>query len=91
MRRFRALGRLDDLPQEDALSHAMSLAQLDEQYVELLPARVVLSMFSVEGAGGSSSGDGSYGVGKFGMKVFGLAIPPGGGNGTGMPGISQNG
>lgn len=40
------------------MSEALSLAQIEGQHVELLPARTVLSLFS---AGGDMGGDGGYG------------------------------
>lgn len=73
------------------MSDAMNPAELHGQHVELLPARIVLSMFSVEGAGGGTGGDGSSGMGKIGIKVLGMSIPPDGGNGFGTPGMSQDG
>jgi hypothetical protein len=36
----------------------MNFAQLDGQHVELLPARTVLSLFSVDGNAGSPGSDG---------------------------------
>ncbi|HZA16144.1 MAG TPA: hypothetical protein VE645_04495 [Pseudonocardiaceae bacterium] len=71
------------------MSDTANFAEFDEQHVELLPARTVLSMFSA-GDGGVGS-DGSDGVGSFGMKILGMEIPPGGGNGIGSAGESANG
>lgn len=56
------------------MSDAMSLAELEGQHVELLPARTVLSLFSVgdQGANGghgdagaSGSSNGSYGEASY--------------------------
>ena len=45
------------------MSDALSFAEIEGQHVELLPARTVLSMFSVGGAGGSRGGGGGGGAG----------------------------
>ena len=61
----------------------------DEQHVELLPARTVLSMF-IAGDGGVGN-DGADGVGTWGMNVAGIPIGPNAGNGYGADGASDNG
>jgi hypothetical protein len=61
----------------------------DEQHVELLPARTVLSMF-IAGDGGVGS-DGANGTGSFGAMVAGIPIGPNAGNGFGADGASANG
>ena len=38
------------------MSDALSFAEIDGQHVELLPARTVLSMFSLDGGGANTSG-----------------------------------
>lgn len=43
------------------MSDALSLVEIDGLYVELLPARTVLSMFSVGGPRGGDAGNGGTG------------------------------
>ena len=38
------------------MSEALRFAEVDEQYIELLPTRMVLSLFSLNPAGGDPSG-----------------------------------
>ena len=71
------------------MSDTVSVAELDGQHVELLPARTVLSMF-IAGDGGTG-GNGTDGVGKLGIRMLGFDLIPGGGNGYGSPGTSANG
>lgn len=73
------------------MSDTVSFTELDGQHAELLPARTVLSMFSLQGTDGGTASDGANGVGTFGMKILGMEIPPGGGNGIGSAGESANG
>ena len=62
----------------------------DEQHVELLPARTVLSMF-IAGDGGVG-GDGTNGTGTIGGNMLGMPIPGlGDGNGYGSNGAPANG
>ena len=71
------------------MSDTDNFAELDEQHVELLPARTVLSMFSA-GDGGVGS-DGTDGVGTFGAMVAGIPIGDNVGNGIGTDGGNANG
>ena len=71
------------------MSDTVRFDELDEQHVELLPARTVLSMFSA-GDGGVAT-DGSPGVGTLGVRMMGMDLIPGGGNGIGAAGESANG
>ncbi len=74
------------------MSDTVSFAELDGQHMELLPARTVLSMFSVPGADGGTAGNGTDGVGKIGITMLGRdLLPGGGGNGVGMPGSDASG
>jgi hypothetical protein len=43
------------------MTDALSFDELDGQHVELLPARTVLSLFSVSGPKGGDAGDGGQG------------------------------
>jgi hypothetical protein len=43
------------------MSDALSFAEIDGQHMELLPARTVLSMFSVGGPRGGDAGNGGQG------------------------------
>lgn len=57
------------------MSNALSCAEIDGQYVELLPARTVMSAFSFGcgGCGGGHGGDGGTG-GNGGSAQGGLGI-----------------
>jgi hypothetical protein len=63
----------------------------DEQHVELLPARTVLSTFSLQAPDGGSGSDGSDAVGTWGMNVAGIPIGPNAGNAMGADGASADG
>ena len=59
------------------MSVALSLAEIDAQHVELLPARTVLSLFSVGGCGygkGPAGGGGDGGVGGTGQGGIGINL-----------------
>lgn len=62
----------------------------DEQHVELLPARTVMSMFSAGTDAGTAS-DGNDAFGMWGMNVAGVPIGPNAGNAYGLPGASADG
>ncbi len=65
------------------MSDTVSVAELEAQQVELLPARTVLSTFTTKGEGGTSSGKG------FSLSptaLLGLT-----GNGYGAPGTNADG
>ncbi len=53
------------------MSDTLSFAELEAQHVELLPARTVLSLFSISGGGSSSNvgGNGQSAVGTVGINV----------------------
>jgi hypothetical protein len=89
MRLFRASTTFDHLPQEDLMSDPMSFAELDEQHVELLPARTVLSMFSAADGGVGSSGADATGTPS--VTVANLPLIPGNSNATGGAGADANG
>jgi len=56
------------------VSDALSFVEIDGQHVELLPARTVMSMFSLGGNGGSG-GNGGNGQGGVGVNVLsGLGV-----------------
>jgi hypothetical protein len=67
------------------MSHALSFVQIKEQYVELLPARTVLSLLC--GTTGTSTADtGTAGTGTAGTGTAGGT----GGAGSGTPTITGN-
>ncbi len=54
------------------MSDAMSCAEFGEQYIELLPARTVLSLFTADIFGGGAAGKpGANGQGMHGFNVLG--------------------
>ena len=67
------------------MSDAMSFAQLEGQTPELLPARTVMSTFSIRRTD-STGADGAPGIGTLGISLLGRDVVPGGGNGVGTPG-----
>jgi hypothetical protein len=53
------------------MSDALSFAEIDEQHLELLPARTVMSMFSVDcGCGGGEGGNGGDAQGGLGINIL---------------------
>ncbi len=53
------------------MSDALSFAEIDGQHVELLPARTVLSLFSLgKGNTGGTGGDGGKGFGGIGVQLI---------------------
>jgi hypothetical protein len=58
------------------MSDALSFAEIDGQYVELLPARTVMSMFVVRGGGGDGGkgGPGGKGAGGIGLNVLNIDV-----------------
>ena len=62
----------------------ISFAELDREYVELLPARTVLSMFSVQDPSGASSGGGltPESLAQTAMKMVGLSTSSSGAGGS---------
>lgn len=73
------------------MSDTVNFTEFDEQHVELLPARTVLSTFSSQPLDGGTAGDGTDGTGTWGMNVAGIPIGPNAGNGYGTDGASANG
>ncbi|MGH3781893.1 MAG: hypothetical protein ACRDRO_15045 [Pseudonocardiaceae bacterium] len=71
------------------MSDKVSLAELDEQHLELLPARTVLSLFSA--GNGGNAGNGQDAIGKLGINLADIPLIPGGGNAVGAPGAPANG
>ena len=77
------------------MSDALSFAEMEGQYLELLPARTVMSMFTAGGCGGcgghGGGGNGGNGQGGIGLNVLsgigilgtGVAIAGSGFGGTG--------
>lgn len=64
------------------MSDALSFAEIDGQDVELLPARTVLSLFSVVGGNGGTAGDGGTGTGGLGGNLVGASAVGGALNGA---------
>ena len=55
------------------MSDAMSCAEFGDQYVELLPARTVLSLFNTDLLGGGEAGKaGANGEGMHGLTFLGM-------------------
>jgi hypothetical protein len=59
--------------EEDALSYTLSFAEIEGQHVELLPARTVMSMYSM-GGGGCHAGNGGEGEGGIGINLLNIAL-----------------
>ena len=66
------------------MSDTVSIAELDGQHPELLPARTVLSMFSVQDPSGASSGGGLTpdSLAQTAMKMVGLSTSSSGAGGS---------
>jgi hypothetical protein len=82
------------------MSDALSFAEIAGQQVELLPARTVLSLFSVHGGGarggdGGTGGNGGAGRGGIGLNVLNIDAfgdqTNSAGDGTGGAGGDANG
>ena len=72
------------------MSDTVNFAELNEQHVELLPPRTVLSMF-IAGDGGVG-GNGTDAAGGIGGNFLGKPLPLlGDGNAIGTDGASANG
>ncbi|HEY6424947.1 MAG TPA: hypothetical protein VIY28_17250 [Pseudonocardiaceae bacterium] len=56
------------------MSDALSLAEIDGQHVELLPARTVMSMFHTGGCGGRGGNGGQGGTGGGGRGGLGINL-----------------
>jgi hypothetical protein len=74
------------------MSDALSFAEFEAQDVQLLPARIVLSVLMAPGGGGTPGHNGSSHPG-IGLKTGNVSFPPGGqtnivGQGIGGPGGS---
>jgi hypothetical protein len=52
------------------MSDALSFVEIDGQHVELLPARTVMSMFSLDGGDGGYGGNGGSAQGGLGVNVL---------------------
>ncbi len=52
------------------MSDAVSFTEIDGQHVELLPARTVLSLFSLHGGNGGNGGGGGDAQGGLGINVL---------------------
>lgn len=57
--------------EEDALSYTLSFAEIEGQHVELLPARTVMSMYSM---GGCHAGNGGDARGGIGINLLNIAL-----------------
>ena len=69
------------------MSDAVSFAEIDEQRVELLPERTVMStIFLVEGETGGAGGDGVGGVGANVLGGIGILSPGNAITGSGIGG-----
>ncbi|MGH3898219.1 MAG: hypothetical protein ACRDTA_08175 [Pseudonocardiaceae bacterium] len=78
------------------MSDALSFVEIDGQHVELLPARTVLSTFSMGGGDGGAGGAGGDAQGGLGVNLLsGIGVLGTGnasaGNATGGAGGSANG
>ena len=59
------------------MSDALSFAEIDEQHLELLPARTVMSMFSADCGCGGDGGDAQGGLGiniLSGIGILGTGV-----------------
>lgn len=56
------------------MSDALSFAEMEGQYLELLPARTVMSMFTADGCCGGGEGEGGGGNGGNGQGGIGLNV-----------------
>jgi hypothetical protein len=56
------------------MSDALTLAEIDAQHVELLPARTVLSLFMTAGGGGARGGNAAPGGEGGPARASGLAL-----------------
>ena len=52
------------------MSDALSFAEIDEQHLELLPARTVMSMFSADCCRGGEGGNGGNAQGGLGINIL---------------------
>jgi hypothetical protein len=69
------------------MSDAVSFAEIDEQHVELLPTRTVMStIFLAEGGSAGDGGDGVGGVGASLLSGIGILAPGNSYAGTGIGG-----
>ena len=78
------------------MSDALSFCEIDGQHVELLPARTVLSVFSMGGGDGGTGGGGGDAQGGLGINILsGIGVLGTGtasaGNAVGGDGGSANG
>ncbi len=74
------------------MSDTVNFDELNEQHLELLPARTVLSTFSLQGADGGIASDGADATGSIGGNILGMPMPLfGDGNATGASGASADG
>ena len=79
------------------MSDVLSFVEIDGQHVELLPARTVMSMFTLsEGGDGGTGGNGGNAQGGVGVNVLsGLGVLGTGtataGDASGGNGVSANG
>jgi len=69
------------------MSDTVSFAELDRQHMELLPARTVLSMFSVQDSGGVIPNGATPGqIARFVFTMTGLPTSNSGSDGSGDAG-----
>ena len=77
------------------MSDALSFAEIDGQHLELLPARTVMSTFTMGGGDGGTGGAGGSGQGGIGLNVLNINVAGtqvnSAGNGVGAAGGSADG
>lgn len=68
------------------MSDAVSFAEIDEQHVELLPERTVMSTFTLGEPSGGDGGDGVGGIGTDALSGIGILAPGTAVTGSGIGG-----
>ena len=56
------------------MSDALTFAEIDGQHLELLPARTVMSTFTMGGGDGGTGGPGGSGQGGLGLNVLNINV-----------------
>ncbi|MDQ4104717.1 MAG: hypothetical protein M3186_13785, partial [Actinomycetota bacterium] len=77
------------------MSDVLSFAEIDGQHLELLPARTVMSTFTMGGGDGGTGGAGGSGQGGIGVNLLNINVlgtqVNSAGNGVGGAGGSADG